>query len=415
MSQAQGAPLHLEFEKKTVDTNSMHVEYEKATATMNVQKPCSSDDRAPLGAGTIDPGLSLKDNHSQCANEAMMNYQHYVNELYWRFPGTYKTLKNFFDRGNCRCKVPMVDDKWEYTFKNPGTICTCRGQCVCCDCTDLGMLCLCSNKSKIKCQCSKDPLHPGQVRCKKKKVEHIVRIYDISQKKETWGEHLKVRKFDAGATRKDECGPDVPDGGFEELKLALFGDGCPAPKSGDNDSNDETDMTQPPVSRLITVSHLSANVAKLLGGTYNIPADFFNRHLPGTEPISGRLISRLPSSVQIDFDELYESDQTFKELFEEFEIEDGHHIIRSMMEQNFLFGDIGWNYFPVPDKDFEKCMKHSRLSSGFEILNQAEKRKNVFQFTVTHRISVFSNPPGHPSTGMSTFSPFSIRTQCNVT
>src|SRR5205823_5966766 len=48
--------------------------------------------------------------------------------------------------------------------------------------------------------------------------------------------------------------------------------------------------------RIITVSHLSPNVAKLLGSKFNISADFFNRHLPGTEAISGRLISRLSLS-----------------------------------------------------------------------------------------------------------------------
>jgi hypothetical protein len=79
-----------------------------------------------------------------------------------------------------------------------------------------------------------------------------------------------------------------------------------------------------PPCHLITVSHLSPNVANLLGGMYDIPADFFNRHPPGTEAISGRLISRLPSSVQIDFGELYESTVTFDELWPGRDIVDGH-------------------------------------------------------------------------------------------
>jgi hypothetical protein len=361
---------------------------------MNIQKSCASSAGRSPGSAPIDTELSSKEkSRVNYAKEAMTQYQDYVNEVNWRFEGTYKHLKDFLDRGSCRCH-----EKSRCTCKGSETICTCAGQCSSCVCNELGMLCLCSNTND--CKCSEDPQLAGRVRCGKKRIEHIVRIYDISQGKETWGGYLNVRKFDAGARRKDECGSDIPDGGFEELQLALFEEGYRAPIFGEDNLTDQSGTTKPKVSRLITVSHLSANVAKLLGGKFNIPADFFNRHLPGTEPISGRLISRLPSSVQIDFDELYESDKTFQELFPGLVIEDGHHIIRSMMEQNFLFGDIGWNYFPVPQKDFEKCMKHSRLSSGFEILNH-EKRKNVFQFTLTHRISVFSNPPGHPSTGMS--------------
>jgi hypothetical protein len=67
--------------------------------------------------------------------------------------------------------------------------------------------------------------------------------------------------------------------------------------------------------RVITVSHLSPNVAKLLRSKFKISADFFNRHLPGTGAISGRLISHLPSAVQIDLDELYESHNTFEDIW----------------------------------------------------------------------------------------------------
>ena len=81
----------------------------------------------------------------------------------------------------------------------------------------------------------------------------------------------------------------------------------------------------------------------MLGGVYDIAADFFNRHLPGTEAISGRLISRLPSTLQIDFDELYEGVNTFYDLFAETDERTGHEKIQRAIEQNFLF-PVGWDY-----------------------------------------------------------------------
>src|SRR5205823_1059494 len=91
-------------------------------------------------------------------------------------------------------------------------------------------------------------------------------------------------------------------GGWKNSSATVCGDGSRAEPSNT-------------YFRLITVSHLSANVAKLLGGLYNIHADFFNRHFPGTEAISGRLLSRVSSAIQIEFDELYETNADFQSLW----------------------------------------------------------------------------------------------------
>jgi hypothetical protein len=141
----------------------------------------------------------------------------------------------------------------------------------------------------------------------------------------------------------------------------------------------------------------------LLGGVYGIAADFFNRHLPGTEAISGRLISRLPSTVQIDFDDLYEGVNTFYDLFGKTDEMEGHKEISKAMERNFLFR-VGWDYFPISNRDWEESRRNSSLSSGYEVLMQ-KGLENVFQFNLNHRISVFSQPPGHPQTGQF-YSPF---------
>jgi len=162
-----------------------------------------------------------------------------------------------------------------------------------------------------------------------------------------------VSKYNAGDNQE-----------FEGLQEKLFDKGVcdELPDEGEDDGDDiEDDEDEEDPNgcrsdehyRLITVSHLSANVAKLLGGKYNLPADFFNRHLPGTEAISGRLISRLPSSVQIDFDELYESDNLFSDIWQKSNIRDGHRFIGETMHKNFLFQDVGWDYFPVKQGDWE--------------------------------------------------------------
>jgi len=213
-----------------------------------------------------------------------------------------------------------------------------------------------------------------------------VRVYDIDPKMRTIDKFLEVHEYNAG----DE-------NNFKDLQSKLL------------DRLDEIDVDDEKYyrifgmeglpCRLITVSHLSSNVAKLLGGIYDIPADFFNRHLPGTEAISGRLISQLPSSVQIDFDELYESTATFKSMWPNKKPNYGHHIILKAMEKQFLFRNIGWDYFPVSFGDWWGSRDNSGMSSGFEVLSQ-DDLMNVFQFNLTHRISVHANPPKQPNTGV---------------
>jgi hypothetical protein len=71
------------------------------------------------------------------------------------------------------------------------------------------------------------------------------------------------------------------------------------------------------------------------------------------------------------------------------------------MEQNFLFRDVGWDYFPVMKKDWKQSLDNKKLSSGYEVYEgrEANELKNIFQFSLTHRISVYSKPPGHPNIG----------------
>jgi len=59
---------------------------------------------------------------------------------------------------------------------------------------------------------------------------------------------------------------------------------------------------------------LPHTMGDLLEAAYDIPADFFNQHLPGTEAMSDRITSRLLSSLQMDFDEIYESTVTFSKI-----------------------------------------------------------------------------------------------------
>jgi hypothetical protein len=215
-------------------------------------------------------------------------------------------------------------------------------------------------------------------------------VYDINPKMRPVEEFLKVHEYNGG-DQKD----------FEALQRKLLDNAWEKTWQEANVDEEEYheifgDKGLP--CRLITVSHLSSNVSKLLGAIYDIPADFFNRHLPGTEAISGRLISRLPSSVQIGLDELYESTTTFKSMWPDKTPGDGHQIIHEAMEKQFLFRNVGWDYLPVSFDDWWSSRDNSKLSSGFEVLSQ-DDLMNVFQFNLTHRISVYANPPKHPKTG----------------
>lgn len=87
--------------------------------------------------------------------------------------------------------------------------------------------------------------------------------------------------------------------------------------------SDQEEKIKHPIN-LITIGHFTPEVVNLLGAAYNILADFLNRHLPGTEAMSGRLISRLLSSPQMDFDEIYESTVTFSKIWPKRNILEGH-------------------------------------------------------------------------------------------
>jgi hypothetical protein len=61
------------------------------------------------------------------------------------------------------------------------------------------------------------------------------------------------------------------------------------------------------------------------------------------------------------------------------------------MEQNFLFQEVGWDYLPVGKKDGDQRFDNKKLSSGYEVkeVRKREVLKNVFQFNLMHRISVY--------------------------
>jgi hypothetical protein len=217
-------------------------------------------------------------------------------------------------------------------------------------------------------------------------VEDTVRVYDIyPSEEEDWKNFLVSNSYRAGNPTE-----------FEQLQEKIYLNSTAEVQPNDR-ITDPFEHKLP--CRIITVSHLSPNVAKLLGAQYDISADFFNRHLPGTEALSGRLISRLPSCLQIDLDELYESNMEFGELWPDCKPdEDGHHFISDAIRRSFLFR-VGWDYFPVSKKNWDSSLENIPLSSGYEVLLQDDAPKNVFQFNLAHRISVYSRPPKHPRTG----------------
>ena len=82
-------------------------------------------------------------------------------------------------------------------------------------------------------------------------------------------------------------------------------------------------------------------------------------------------------------------------------VDDGHKIIRDAIHQHFRF-PVGWDYFPITDADWKDSMQNVALRSGYEVLLREgveEQVKNLFQFNLQHRISIYSNPPKHPRTG----------------
>lgn len=315
------------------------------------------------------------------AEKEIGDYDEYLTDLYECLPDAYNKLRMFMERGNCRCNRK------------------CKTRHVPCNCNTgsiTGHSCVCPNVENCDEYCCGD----GRG-CKTREVEDTVRIYDINPKAEEFKDFLTRHEYHIGKSEE-------PKGlNFRDLQEALYGDGTYSEQeqktNGDGDNQTE-DLFDGTMYHVITVSHLSPKVARLLGAKFDIPADFFNRHLPGTEAISGRLISRLPSSIQIDLDELYESTEEFKDLFGRpgwcgpHLVSDGHKYIREAIAREFLFR-VGWDYFPVHKGDFNSSCHNYGSSSGYEVLMQEENLKNVFQFNLTHRISIYSKPAKHPKTG----------------
>ena len=254
-----------------------------------------------------------------------------------------------------------------------------------------------------------DPPESECESCQTVNVEDTVRIYSIEPKEDQWEKFFKVEEYSTSNGK-----------GFANLQKRLYSKERGFVVEEDSDGRDSQavhvhsdDPLPAKTCQLITVSHLSPQVAKLLGAKFKISADFFNRHLPGTEAISGRLVSRLPSSVQIDFDELYESTLEFEDLWPGAGVTEqenlaaaGHHQIEENIRKHFLF-PVGWDYFPICQQDWLSSTNNVKLKSGYEVLlrDGLDEMKNVFQFNLAHRISIFSAPLGHPRTGTSIFVP----------
>ncbi|KIW35071.1 uncharacterized protein PV07_01792 [Cladophialophora immunda] len=322
------------------------------------------------------------------AEEDMRDYKDYVDTLCNRLPRSFERLKKFLERGNCRCT-----DNCQCFFRAPQEdvgSCTCiatGGNCDCTETEDPKEKDPQTNYPRVigSCSCPRRTYHANRTpdQLENPSVDECVRIYSINPKQqENWDEFLKVVEYRAS---------DPTDFKRLQTRLLLPQDEC----------------------RIITVSHLSPNVTKLLGAKFQISADFFNRHLPGTEAISGRLVSRLPSSVQIDFDEIYESSLRAGELWPEAKLDtqddyaiEGHNSIRDNIEKHFLF-PVGWDHFPISRQDFIASTTNVGLKSGYEVLlkDHNDKMKNVFQFNLLHRISIYSEPVGHPRTAVIIFYP----------
>ena len=339
------------------------------------------------------------------ADGHMRDYKAYMDELCRRLPRSFDRLKRFFERGNCECTT----DCQCFRRSTEDESCTCiitGGSCTRTEKhgtskkdTDEHKCCECPRRTSLD---SRIPDH-----YEKPALEECVRIYSINPKQESdWNEFLKVDTYRASDPRS-----------FQELQTRLYTDEHFRSKQGKQDKDLSGDDSRSQVDddnpfpnqecRLITVSHLSPRVAMLLGAKFHISADFFNRNLPGTEAISGRLVSRLPSSVQIDFDEIYESSLSAREIWPEARLDtqddyaiEGHKSIKENIDRHFLF-PVGWDHFPISRQDFIASTTNVSLKSGCEVFlkDPNDKMKNVFQFNLLHRISIYSEPVGHPRTG----------------
>jgi len=324
----------------------------------------------------------------------MEEYEEYVVELCNNYPMTYHKLKQFIKRGNCSCdrtKKPI--SATFFTTSTTGIPIPNGPLSPLCKCTQIGALCTCEHQDT--CKCINEPQ-----KCCYEKTRHFVRVYDINPQAITEESEienfLKVYEYDAGReSHLEKLQERLIDGEWSKLWEQI--------NDRENEEYYQIFGSKGLPCRLITVSHLSPNVAKMLGAHFDIPADFFNRHLPGTEAMSGRLISRSPSSLQIDLDELYESTATFKSMWPNRHPCFGHEAIVKAMRKQFLYRNNGWDYFPISFKDWWSSRDNETLSNGFEVLKQ-DDLMNVFQFNLTHRISVYANPPGHANTGTPSYS-----------
>ncbi|EXJ70155.1 uncharacterized protein A1O5_06223 [Cladophialophora psammophila CBS 110553] len=350
------------------------------------------------------------------AEEDMRDYKDYVDKLCFRLPRSFERLKKFLERGNCTC-TPDCQCFYRATKEDWGS-CTCvttGGNCDCTEIVDTNEKDPRTKKHKTRrtCYCPRRAYCATRIpdQLENPAVQDFVRIYSINPKQESnWDEFLKVDEYRASNPTD-----------FRRLQMRLYTDPHFQSRrsrqkrvSAENELETQDEELFPKDEcQIITVSHLSPIITQLLGAKFQISADFFNRHLPGTEAISGRLVSRLPSSVQIDFDEIYESSLRAGEIWPQAKLEtqddyaiEGHNTIRENIEKHFLF-PVGWDHFPISRQDFIASTTNVGLKSGYEVLlkDHNDKMKNVFQFNLLHRISIYSEPVGHPRTAIIIFYP----------
>lgn len=204
-------------------------------------------------------------------------------------------------------------------------------------------------------------------------VPSTVMIYDIQP---NWQYKPRQFKFHDGVTQTDLVNPEPS---LAPLKAALDQD---PPENG---------------YRLICVSHLFPEIACYLGIKYDISADFFHRHMPGTEAVSGKLPSANSSqySTQFEFDELYEADKRFQDYWPQLNDKYGWQIINIAVNRGAYF-NLAYDYRPMDDSTFSRCHELMNKLSG---AGSRPEPRNYFRFYIHQRASVFIDEPGDPRTG----------------
>ncbi|OCK72983.1 hypothetical protein K432DRAFT_430807 [Lepidopterella palustris CBS 459.81] len=170
-------------------------------------------------------------------------------------------------------------------------------------------------------------------------------------------------------------------------------------------SEDISDDPSENKRRLICVSHLTPSTAEFFGDRYDITADFFNRHLPGTEDLSGKLPSSSQWSLQVEFDELYEAKKSFKNIWPNLPIWDGSRIISNAVSKRLFLRPI-WDYQPIDDDTFAESYDDMKRMSGHDSRWGSSKRPlNYFHFYLQQRVSVYLKDPGNTKTVIIFFYP----------